>query len=514
MPAVSPLARLDVPRLTAATAAQLPASIQRPGYDRARLKPGILHLGDGAFHRCHQAEWTDDALALEFGDWGIVGVNLRAPDLASTLGAQSGLFCRELREDGAVTRRLVGSEIAHHQVLDESYDPHRLTLRTALEAAADPAIRLITMTVTEKGYCHIPATGELNLEHPDIRHDIASPRTPVSVPGFVLEALTLRIQRALPLPALMSCDNVPDNGATLRRAVLGLAQRIDQRIADRIADEVHFLNTMVDRIVPATQDADIARFAEEASIADYGLVVGEPFRMWVIEDTHHCPMPAWDKLGALVVDDVRPYEILKMRVLNGIQSNVCQLGLLSDLEFMADVMGHDAFVTHARRTILDEVVPGLPDVPGIDIPAYVEQSIRRLKNPDLKHGTLQISTDGSQKIRQRLLEPLRACLKANRVADGLLLGVAGWMCYAGGLHWQGKPVDVRDPKSAITTEIGKRHGNDPAAFVAAMLGIDDIFGTDLAGNNAVRTALAKFVAQLRQVPAIEAVAALNTARQA
>jgi fructuronate reductase len=155
-----------------------------------------------------------------------------------------------------------------------------------------------------------------------------------------------------------------------------------------------------------------------------------------------------------------------------------------------------------------EVVPGLPAVPGIDVPAYVEQSIRRLRIPDLKHGTLQISTDGSQKIRQRLLEPLRACLRAGRPAPGLLLGIAGWMCYAGGLHWQGRPIDVRDPKSAVTTEIGRRYGDAPERFVAEMLGIADIFGTDLVGNADVRAALAGFVTQLRSMPAIDAVARL------
>ncbi|MEQ1768596.1 MAG: mannitol dehydrogenase family protein [Devosia sp.] len=495
-------------RLDALSASRLPASIERPAYDRAALKPGILHLGDGAFHRCHQAEWTDDALAVEFGDWGIVGVNLRAPDVSTLLGPQSGLFCRELREGGTVTRRLVGSEIAHHSVLDDSYDPHRLTLLAALEAAADPAIRLITMTVTEKGYCHIPATGEFNRNHPDIRHDIASPRLPRSVPGYILEALTLRISRGLPLPAIMSCDNVPDNGATLRRCVIGLAQEVDPVVARHIETGVHFLNTMVDRIVPATQDADIERFAAETGITDYGLVVGEPFRMWVIEDPHGVSKPAWDKVGALVVDDVHAYEILKMRVLNGIQSNVCQLGLLSDLPFMADVMAQRAFEDFARRTIMAETVPGLPAVPGIDVPAYVEQSIRRLKNPDLKHGTLQISTDGSQKIRQRLLEPLRACLRDGRQADGLLLGVAGWMCYASGLHWQNRPVDVRDPMAAVTTAIGQHHRDDPEGLVQAMLEIEAVFGTDLIAVEAVRTALVSFVRQLRTAPAIDVVAAL------
>jgi fructuronate reductase len=199
-------------------------------------------------------------------------------------------------------------------------------------------------------------------------------------------------------------------------------------------------------------------------------------------------------------------------VLNGIQSNVCQLGLLSDLEFMADVMALDAFESFARRTIMNEVVPGLPAVAGIDVPAYVEQSIRRLKNPDLKHGTLQISTDGSQKIRQRLLEPLRACLAAGQSAEGLLLGVAGWMCYAGGQHWRNAPIEVRDPKSAITTDIGRRHRDDPRGLVIEMLRMADVFDTDLAENPAVVTALARFVGQLRAAPASQVVVALLQGR--
>jgi fructuronate reductase len=175
---------------------------------------------------------------------------------------------------------------------------------------------------------------------------------------------------------------------------------------------------------------------------------------------------------------------------------------------MADVMAQKAFEDFARRTIMTETVPGLPEVPDIDVPAYVEQSIRRLKNPDLKHGTLQISTDGSQKIRQRLLEPLRACLRDRRRADGLLLGVAGWMCYAAGLHWKNTPIDVRDPLAPVTIAIGRRHRDDPEALVSAMLGIEAVFGTDLAANGDVRTALVDCVTQLRKASAIDAVAAV------
>ena len=493
------------PRLSPETARLLPENIRRPGYDRTRLTPGILHIGAGAFHRCHQAEFTDDGLEAEFGPWGIVDVNLRPPDLRTMLGAQDGLYCRELREGPAKERRLIGSVIRAHSVLAADYDPYRLTLQDALHAALDPAIGVISLTVTEKGYCHIPATGELNTDHPDVIHDMAHPESPVSAPGFVLRVLALRFVRGLNPPAIISCDNVPDNGSTLRRSVLGLAAN-DRILQSRIVEVVTFLNTMVDRIVPATRHEDVATFAAETGVADYGLVVGEPFRTWVIEDSFPGPLPPWDKAGALFVADVRPYEILKMRVVNGMQSNLCQLGVLSDIRFMADVMAEDVFPDFVLQTIRREVAPHLPGVPGIDVPDYIDTTARRLANPALQHETLQISTDGSQKIRQRLLEPLRAALRHGTPHDGLLLGIAGWMQYASGRNHRGEALDVRDPFAETTRAVARESG-DAGGLVDGMLRIEAIFGTDLAENAGVKHRLTAFVSALQRQPSREVVRA-------
>lgn len=492
-------------RLSAATIGRLPASIRRPAYDRSQLAPGILHLGAGAFHRCHQADYTDDALEAAFGAWGIVDVNLRPPSISTLLDDQDGYYCRELRDNGRIERRLIGSVIETISVLDMAYDEHRLTLGRALARAASPDIRAVTMTVTEKGYCHIPATGELDENHPDIVHDIADPARPLSVPGFVLRMIDLRFRRGLPAPPIISCDNVPDNAATLRRAVLGLARAIDLELHGRIENEARFHNTMVDRIVPATRSEYIDAFAAETGLSDYGLVTGEPFRMWAIETGEGADLPAWDAAGALFVRDVRPYEILKMRVVNGIQSNVCQLGLLSGLEFMADVMGEAVFSAFAEQTIRREVVPNLPAVGGIDVETYLEQTIGRLRNADLKHGTLQISTDGSQKIRQRLLEPMRAGLQSGTPVGGLLLGLAGWIKYAGGRDWQGRALDVRDPFAAETVRIGAASAGDAAGMVERFLGIGQVFGTDLRANSDLKRRLAAYLAALSEKPAVAVV---------
>jgi fructuronate reductase len=500
------IVRDEVVRLGVATVDRLPSAVRRPAYARTEVGLGILHLGVGAFHRCHQAEWTDDALAERLEDWGIVGVNLRAPDIQATIGDQDGYYCRITRDAGPDDVRLIGAIQKTISVRDPVDDPQRLTLSRALEQAAAPEIRIISLTVTEKGYCHIPATGELDLANADIVHDRGDPARPLSVPGFVLRAIAMRREGGIAPPVLISCDNVPDNGTTLRGCVLSLAHLIDPDLAAFIEDEVTFLNTMVDRIVPATLDEDIEHFAECVGVRDHGLVVGEPFRMWVIEKPAEVLLPAWDRAGALFVPDVLPYEILKMRVLNGIQSNVCQLGALSDLDYMADVMALPEFREFAEGVIRHEVLPCLGDVPGIDLDAYVTQSIERLTNPKLKHRTTQISTDGSQKIKQRLLQPLRDAVRAGVEHDGLLLGVAGWMQYATGLDHRGNSFPVADPVAGKTRTIALDAEGDPQKIVEGMLELEGVFGTDIKAMPDVVDRLVEFLTALMGRSAREVVA--------
>ena len=484
-------------RLGPGSLAALPPEVRRPRYDRAALSPGILHLGAGAFHRCHQGDWTDDALEAEFGPWGIRAVNLAPPDLAPTLGAQDGLYCRELREAGRSDLRLIGAMIG----TASAGTPDGAARARAW--AADPATRIVTMTVTEKGYCHHPATGALDLDHPAIVADLADPANASSVPGFVTRMLRDRASRGEAAPILISCDNVPDNGATLRRCVLGFAAALDPALADLIEAEVIFLDTMVDRIVPATRDADRDRFEAATGLRDEALVVGEPFRMWVIQD-RGALLPAWDRAGALLTPDVRPYEILKMRVVNGIQSNLCQLGLLSGVEFMADVMADPVFADFAERTIRREVIPLLPEAPGVDVDGYLATTLGRLANPDLRHATAQISTDGSQKVRQRLLDPLRDARRAGGPWRGLALGVAGWMGYMRGLDHAGNPHVVNDPFAARARAIADAAGS-PRERVAGMLAIHEVFGSDLSADAALVDTLATFAEALERLSAREVV---------
>ena len=497
-------------RLSTQTLMELPAAIRRPGYDRSRLKAGIVHIGVGAFHRCHQAEYTDDALETAFGDWGIVGINLKPPSLSPMLDPQDGLYCRELRNNGTVERRIIGALQTNISVLDTGSDPARQTLTTALRRTAAPDIRAITLTITEKGYCHIPATGELDFDHPDIVHDIRHPEQPASAPGFLLQALAMRFEQGHPPPAVISCDNVPGNGDTLRHCVLALAERIDPRLGDRIRSDVTFANSMVDRIVPATRPDYLDAFEADTGLRDEALVAGEPYRMWVIETDGQTVLPPWDLAGALYVPNVEPYEILKMRVVNGIQSNLCQLGFLSGIEFMSGVLADPVFAAFARRTIAREVLPHLPAVAGIDPAAYLDEAIERLTNADLKHRTAQISTDGSQKIRQRLLEPIRAAIRAGTPCDGLLLGVAGWMAYAAGRNWRGEPHDVHDPLTVKTTAIGRSCGSDAKAMVDAFLDLEAVFGHDLKANPQIAARLATLLARLQQAPARDVVAEFMT----
>jgi fructuronate reductase len=461
----------SLPRLSNASLRDLLSEVRRPAYDRAAVKPGIVHIGVGAFHRAHQAVYVEDALQAGDLGWGIVAASLRSADTRDALMPQDGLYTLAVRSGEGERLRVIGAICG---ILVAPEDPAAL-----LAAMSDPRIRIVTLTVTEKGYCHDPATGELNEAHPEIRADLADPRSPRSAPGFLVEALRLRrAAGALPF-TVMTCDNLPANGHTARRVVSRFARLLDRDLGAYVANEVAFPSTMVDRIVPATTDADREAIARKFGFVDAWPVVTEPFTQWVIEDRFTLRRPRFEDFGAELVGDVAPYETMKLRLLNGSHSTLAYLGYLAGHETIADTMADEPFARLARNLMDLETGPTLSLPTGADVAAYKRSLIERFRNPALRHRTWQIAMDGSQKLPQRLLAAARERIAKGAPIPRIALGVAAWMRYVSGIDEKGGPIDVRDPFSARLRALADSAGHDAARLAEALLQVHEVFGEDL-----------------------------------
>jgi fructuronate reductase len=445
------------------------AGLQGDRLTRTRPAPkvGIVHLGLGAFFRAHGAIYVEDAVERSGGNWGIIGVSLQSPGMRDSLTPQGGVYTAvELAPEGERCRVV--------QVIDRVLVA-REDEGAVLEAMADPAVKIVTLTVTEKGYCHEPSTGRLNPDHPDIRHDLTAP-LPRSAPGFLVRALALRHQRGLAPFTVLSCDNLPNNGHVVRGVVLDLARRIDPAHADWIEAEGRFPSSMVDRIVPATKPEDSARVAALTGRQDAAPVMHEPFRQWVIEDDFvGGARPDLGAVGVQMVADVTAFEHMKLRMLNGTHSSLAYLGYLWGHETIADCMANPILAGFVHRLWADEIIPALTPPPGVDLPAYAQALQARYANPAIRHRTWQIAMDGSQKLPQRMLGTLQTNLQAGRPSPGLMLAVAAWMVYVSGTGLDGQPIEVKDPlaprlKLAATSA-------DP---VSALLALTEVFPPALA----------------------------------
>ncbi len=465
---------VSLPRLSRRALGQLKPDVRRPTYDICAITPGIVHLGVGAFHRAHQAVYVEDALAAGERQWGIIAASLRQPGTRDALSPQDGLYTlavgsaegEKLRVVGALRRLIVAPE-----------NPADL-----LAAMADPAIRIVTLTVTEKGYCHDPATGELNEEHPDIRADLSTPRRPRSATGFVIEALRLRRAAGIAPFTVLSCDNLPANGRTLRRVALRHASLRDPDLGAFIAGEVAFPSTMVDRIVPATTDADRAGISERLGLDDAWPVVTEPFTQWVIEDHFPQGRPRFEEHGAELVADVAPYETMKLRLLNASHSTLAYLGYLAGYETIAETMADESFARLIIGLMDEEMGPTLSLPGGADVEAYKRALIERFRNPALRHRTWQIAMDGSQKLPQRLLSGARERIASGAPIRRIALGVAAFLRYVSGVDEKGRPIDVRDPLAARLHALSEAAGPDASRLAASLLGVREIFDAELAQN--------------------------------
>lgn len=468
----------------------------RPPYNPAELVAGIVHIGCGAFHRAHQAVYTELALAAAPGPWGIIGASLRQPQVRNQLLAQNCLYTvLEKGSDGS-RATVIGC------LRDVVFTPEDTTRLPYL--IAQPNIKLVSLTVTEKGYCRDLLTGALDFSHPDIKHDVAHPMVPLSTVGVLVAGLrSRRLGHGQPI-TILCCDNLPDNGRVLKELVMAFAERVDPKTAEWIVGHVTFPGTMADRIVPAATDATLAEARALLGFQDKAAIWSEPFRQWVIEDNFAAGRPQWEAGGAQFVDDVAPYEAMKLRLLNGSQTLMAYLGWLAGYEFINQVIAEPAFATLVRRYMVEEAAPTLSIPAGVDLAAYQEQLLGRFSNPYLPHRCDQIAIDGSQKLPQRLLGTVRDNLTKGGSIQFAALGIAAWMQYVGGVDENGMPIAVEDPLAA---QLQAAASVDAESAVDGLLKLAPVFGTDLAGNAVLRTALVMALTSLRTAGSLRTVAA-------
>jgi fructuronate reductase len=462
---------MPLKRLSPATLGDLPRAVARPRYDRNRLQTGIVHLGIGAFHRAHQAVYTEGV--LESGDlrWGILGASLRSPETRNKLQQQDGLYTICARDASGANLQVIGAVRA---IRVGPEDPGAL-----IAAMAHPSVKIVSLTITEKGYCHDPATGRLRENHPDIIHDVTDPQRPQTALGYILAAFVERCAADVAPFAVVSCDNLPRNGHTLKQALTDLARLRDPALARRVEDRLICPSTMVDRIVPATTAQDRAAIATQLEMDDAWPIVTEPFTQWVIEDSFPEGRPDWESHGVELTQDVAPYELMKLRLLNGAHSCIAYLGYLSGYQTVAESMGDPNMLKFVRRLMDEEVTPVLAAPPGADIARYKQNLIDRFCNPVLHHRTWQIAMDGSQKLPQRWLGTIRLRLERELPITQLALGVAAWMRYVYGRDESGESIDVRDPLASVLRRLADQAGLVADRLAPALLGVEAIFGSDL-----------------------------------
>lgn len=445
-----------------------------PAYDRSKLVTRCVHLGFGAFHRAHQAVYADILATGHHSDWGYCEVNLIGGEQQiADLNRQDRLYTvAEMSADGWTTRVVGVATQALHAQVDG--------LDAVLNALCQPDVAIVSLTITEKGYCHSPATGELMLDHPLIAADLKQPQQPVSAVGVIVAALARRKDAGLRGFSVMSCDNMPENGHVTRNVVMAYARAVNPALAHWIESEVTFPSTMVDRIVPAVTPETLQRIAELTGVNDPVAVACEPFRQWVIEDNFVAGRPEWEKAGAELVSDVLPFEEMKLRMLNGSHSFLAYLGYLAGYPLINVCMEDANFRAAARALMLNEQALTLR-VKGVDLTHYADSLIARYENTALAHRTWQIAMDGSQKLPQRMLDSIRWHLANDSNWSLLALGVAGWMRYVAGVDEQGNPIEISDPlKADIAAKVAQ--SEQGAARVQALLSLSAIFG-DVLGRD-------------------------------
>lgn len=474
-------------RLDRSVLRSLPAGLTAPRFEVDRVVPGIVHLGVGGFHRAHMARYTHDLMDLDDSslEWGIVGAGLRSNDrpLLTALADQQGLYTLVERDTDGEQATVIGSI---SRVIDAS-----VSSDTLLNAIDDASVRIVSLTVTEHGYCLDRATKTLDLDSPAITHDLAHPHEPASAIGILVEAYARRLTGKLPAFTALSCDNIQHNGNVLKEAVLSFARLRDPVLAAWIKSEAVFPNTMVDRITPIPSEEQIAAFQAKTGIADRAPLLAEPYRQWVIEDRFVSGRPAWEKVGAQFVDDVAPYEFMKLRLLNTSHLVIAGLGQLAGYDLIDQALG-DPLIRRTMQSLMDrETGPTLPAVPGIDLEAYKAELIRRFANSAIRDTVARVNADAPINL---LLDPIRDRLEANEPIDVLALGLAAWLRRVRGEDEVGRRWPVHHPLAAELRARAIEGNSDPRP----LLSIRELFG-DLGKDPRLTSSVGRWLANLYHV---------------
>lgn len=444
----------------------MPREVARPTYDRAAIDTGVVHLGPGAFHRAHQA-WFFESLLSHDSRWGICAVSLRSTDVRDALAPQDNLYTLAIRDE-VMSYQVIGA-IRELLVAPESPE-------TVLQRLASPKTHVVTLSVTEKGYC-LAADGALDVAHPDVRRDLQYPRAPHSVVGFLVEALRRRRENRTPPFSVVSCDNLVDNGGKLARATSQFASLHDAELGKWIEREVVFPRTMVDSITPATTEALTASVASTLGVQDRWPVQREAFTQWVIEDVFRHTVPDWERMGVTLTNDVAGYDRAKLRLLNGAHSTLAYVGLLAGYATVAEAMKDETLRTFVQNLMTEDILPSLKAPRGLELRAYIHSILERFRNPAMAHELAQIAWDGSQKLPFRLLGTIREARESQRPIDRLCIPIAAWMRFVRRAALRGEPV--KDPLAPQLLDIARACEGRGASDVPLFLALESVFPASL-----------------------------------
>ncbi|MDQ3592015.1 MAG: mannitol dehydrogenase family protein [Actinomycetota bacterium] len=437
-------------------------SIPVPDYDRSQVRPSIVHLGVGGFHRAHEAMYLDRLMAVAKAlEWGICGVGLMPGDrrMQEVLSAQDHLYTLVVKHpDGTLEPRVIGS-IVDYLFAPDDYD-------AVIEKMAAEQTRIVSLTVTEGGYNVHSVTGEFDEKNADVQRDLAADAEPHTMFGLVCAALARRRERGLAPFTVMSCDNIQGNGDVAHKMFAAFARLRDPSFGEWVDSEVHFPNSMVDRITPATSDEDRDAVAELLQVRDEWPVVCEPFTQWALEDSFSLGRPPLEEVGVQLVDDVTPYELMKLRLLNASHQALCYLGYLSGYRYAHEVCQDPLFVDFLLGYMDDEATPTLEPAPGVDLPDYKRQLIERFANAEVRDTLARLCAESSDRIPKWLLPVIRSQLASGGSVERSALVVAAWARYAEGVDEQGEPIEVVDRLRDELIAAARSQHDDPDAFIA------------------------------------------------